>query len=284
MRLMVALLALSLAQAQIPKRIASAAPSITEMLYALGLGGRVVGVTEYCHYPPEALKLPKVASYIKPNMEALLAVRPDLVIIPKTALHSRAPYDQMHLPVLEVQYESVVDIYSAIDAIGNRAGVPERARTLNERIHAELDATRRIAAAAKPESVLFIVGRTPGALDGLVAVGHANYINEVMTLAGGRNIFSDAPGGYPKVGLEDIIARNPEVILDMGEMAQTTGVTDAHKQAVVRLWSRYPILKAVKSRRVHPIASDIYVVPGPRVVELAREFVRLFHPELATNR
>jgi iron complex transport system substrate-binding protein len=113
----------------------------------------------------------------------------------------------------------------------------------------------------------------------MVAVGRASYLTELMELAGGVNAFADAPGAYPKVSLEEMLARDPGVIVDMGEMADTAGVTDAQKLAVERLWGRYPALSAVRASEVHAVADDIFVVPGPRVVEAARVFARLLHPE-----
>jgi ABC-type Fe3+-hydroxamate transport system substrate-binding protein len=109
--------------------------------------------------------------------------------------------------------------------------------------------------------------------------GKSSYLDEVMAIAGGNNIFRDTIAPYPKVTLEELLARNPEVIVDMGEMAQTVGVTERDKREVVALWSRFPSLAAVQRRRVFAVASDIFVVPGPRVVEAAREFARMFHPE-----
>jgi len=127
--------------------------------------------------------------------------------------------------------------------------------------------------------MLFLVWRSPNALEGLIAAGRASYLNELITVAGGVNIFRDAPTAYPKVSLEEILARDPEVIVDMGEMARTAGVTEADKQRVLRLWDRYPSLTAVRTRHVFAVAADIFVVPGPRMVEAAREFARMLHPE-----
>jgi iron complex transport system substrate-binding protein len=125
--------------------------------------------------------------------------------------------------------------------------------------------------------VLFIVGRTPGRIEDLIAAGRTSYLNELMRIAGGDNVFQDAAVGYAKIGLEEILARNPDVIIDMGEMAQT----DLQKQAVAALWRRYPTLKAVRNNQVFAVASDIFVVPGPRVTEAAGELARMLHPEAA---
>jgi len=126
---------------------------------------------------------------------------------------------------------------------------------------------------------MFVIGRTPGALEGLMAVGPSSYLNELMEIAGGENIFEEAAAAYPKVSLEEILARDPEVIIDMGEMADTVGVSEADKRRVEALWKRYPAITAVADDRVFAVASDIFVVPGPRMVQAAQEFFRMLHPE-----
>ncbi|MGH9627017.1 MAG: ABC transporter substrate-binding protein [Bryobacteraceae bacterium] len=263
-----------------PQRILSTAPSITETLFALGLGDRVAGVTSFCHYPPEARKKPVTGTWLKPNLEAVLAAQPDLVIVQKTRVHSASELERLGLKTLEVRQDSIADIYRSIEIIAAAAGVPERAARLNASIRAGLEAVRRKVSSRKPRSMMFIVARTPGSLDGLIAVGPVSYLSEVITLAGGRNVFNDSPAAYPKISPEEILARDPEVIIDMGDMADTTGVTEEHKRSVVELWNRFPGLQAVRNHNVHAVASDIFVVPGPRVVDLAREFARILHPEL----
>jgi iron complex transport system substrate-binding protein len=130
-------------------------------------------------------------------------------------------------------------------------------------------------------SVVFIVGRQPGRLAGLVAVGQGSYLNELFEIAGGTNIFAKASQQYLKISVEELLARNPDVIIDMGEMADTVGVSEEQKNSVVALWSKYPSLKAVQGNGVHAVASDIFVVPGPRIAEAAEAFARLLHPEAA---
>ncbi len=263
-----------------PKRIVSTAPSITETLFALGLGDRVVGVTNYCHYPAATAKIAKIGTYMQPNLEVILALRPDLVITQKTAIHSKSRFEPYHLNVLEITQNSIAEIQSGILAIGDATGAADRARALNQTITKELAAIRAKASTKPAVSVVFVVGRTPGALDGMVAVGSHNYLTEVMELAGGRNIFNDAKPAYAKISAEEILARSPQVILDMGDMSDPTSVTEEHKREVVKLWDRYSNVAAVRDKRVHAIASDIFVVPGPRVIDLARAFAHLLHPEI----
>jgi len=261
-----------------PRRIVSTSPSITEMLYALGLGSRVVGVTTFCHYPPEAATKPKIGNYLEPSLEAIVALRPDLVVAEVSGVRRAERLSSLKLNVIEVDDSTLAGIYESIARIGRAAGVPGGA--LTARIRGSLDQIRRRTENLARPRVMFVVGRAPGRLEDLVVAGRSSYLDEVMAIAGGNNIFRDTVAAYPKVTLEEVLARNPEVIVDMGEMAQTIGVTERDKRAVLALWSRFPTLAAVKQKRVFAVAKDIYVVPGPRVVDAAREFARMFHPEV----
>jgi iron complex transport system substrate-binding protein len=134
------------------------------------------------------------------------------------------------------------------------------------------------AAPLKKTRMMFVVGRTPNRLDGLIVVGQASYLNEIIALAGGENVFRDAVASYPGVSLEEVLARNPDVIVDMGDMADSVGVTEEHKREVVSLWERLASVNAVKQHRVFAVASDVYVTPGPRVVDAAKAFLEMLHP------
>lgn len=261
-----------------PRRIVSTAPSITEMLYALGLGDRVAGVTRFCRYPPEARLKPKIGDYVNPDLEAIAALRPDLVIVQANPVHLRERLENMHLRTIEVDQQNIAGIYESIRVVGEATGVPDRAAKLIESIRSGLEAVRSRAAAFAPVRTMFVVGRSVGRLDGLVVVGRASFLNEVIRTAGGENVFSDALAPYPGVSLEEVIARDPEVIIDMGDMSDTVGVSQEHLREVVALWNRTPSLFAVRHHRVYAIAADMYMVPGPRVVDSARSIFEMLHP------
>ena len=274
LRCLVSLLVAAALLAQ-PKRIVSTAPSTTETLFALGLGDRVVGVSTYCHYPAQVGKLPRVGTYTTPNIEAIARLRPDLVILQKLPKSSASKLTDLGLRVVEVDTGDLHTNLENIMTIGKAVRAPAQAAQLVDGIRRQLAALQQSAAQRKPRSVVFIVGRTPGKLEGLVVVGAGSYLSELLTSAGGVNIFADSPRGYLKTSLEVIVRRNPDVIIDMGDMAETTGVTEAHKQAVVGLWSAQPTLKANASRTVFAVASDIFVVPGPRMLDAAQAFASM---------
>ena len=273
-----ALAAATLLHGQAPRRIVSTAPSITELLYALGRGDRVVGVDRFSRYPTEALKKPKIGDYANPNLEAIAALRPDLVIIPTNPVKLGDRLKTLRLNVLEIDQDSIAKLYVSFRTVGQAAGAAAEAARLTSSVQSQMDAIRKRAAPLKRTRVMFVVGRTPNRLDGLIVVGQASYLNEVIELAGGENVFRDAVASYPGVSLEEVLARNPDVIIDMGDMADTVGVTDQHKREVASLWERLTSVAAVKQHRVFAVASDVYVQPGPRVVEAAQSFFQMLHP------
>jgi iron complex transport system substrate-binding protein len=273
------LAAATLVFGQAPKRIVSTAPSITELLYALGLGDRVAGVDRFSRYPAEALRKPKIGDYANPNLEAIAALRPDLVIIPVNPVNLANRLGTLRLKVLEIDQDSIAKLYDSFRIIGQATGAPAEAAKLSSAVRGQLEAVRVRAAPLKKTRMMFVVGRTPNRLDGLIVVGEASYLNEIIELAGGENVFRDAVASYPGVSLEEVLARNPDVIVDMGDMADTVGVTDAHKREVTSLWERLASVSAVKQHRVYAVASDIYVQPGPRVVDAAKAFLQMLHPD-----
>ena len=266
--------------AQRPERIVSTSPSITEMLYAVGAGDRVAGVTTFCHYPPEVRDKPKIGTYLNPNLETLLALRPDLIV----ALEEHGELvDQLRrigLNVVAVQHNDLAGIYASLEAIGRAVGEEAGARRVIAGIRADLEAVQAKARGLERRRTLFLVGRTPGVIQDLVAVGEGPFLTELIALAGGVNLLAEAGTHYPRAPIEEIYARDPQVVIDMGDMSDTDNVPEGHKQKVVALWrTKFPQLAAVRSGRVYAVAEDIFVVPGPRVGEAARALLRMIHPE-----
>jgi iron complex transport system substrate-binding protein len=280
MRWLIPLLLAATSFGQAPQRIVSTSPSVTEALYALGLGDRVVGVSAHCHYPPEAMKKPKIGSYMTPSVEAIVKLSPDLVILQKVPNQVDASLKRLGMNVLVVDHGDLGSMLESIRIIGRAAGAEARATALTVSIRKRLDAIRARTLALPRRTLLFIVGRTPGRLEGMVAVGKGSYLNNLIEIAGGRNVLADSIAPYPKISLETVIGRDPDVIVDMGDMANTTEITEQHRRSVVELWHRQGSLKSVRNRQVFAVASDIFVVPGPRMVDAALAFARMLYPEV----
>jgi iron complex transport system substrate-binding protein len=258
-------------QAAVPTRIVSTSPSITETLFALGLGDRVVGVSAYCRFPAKAATLPKVGSFLKPNAELIAALRPDLVIVHEVANGIDRRLASLRIPFLIVDRGTLASVFSSIRQIGGSTGVPERADALVADIERRLEAIRRAGAGVPRPRVLFIIGRRPGTLADLVAVGPGSYLNDLVEIAGGANVLAIAgQPEYPRISMEAVLRLNPDVIIDTVDMGDTAAERTARQPINEKLWNAYPMLTAVRMHRLRAATTDALVVPGPRVVEAAQ--------------
>jgi iron complex transport system substrate-binding protein len=250
-----------------PRRIVSTFPSITETLFAIGAGDRVVGVSDFCRYPAEALSIAKVGTYNKPDAERIALLRPDLVIIRKSSGGLADRLSALAIPHVEVTIGSLGDVFSMIREIGNAAGAADRAQTVEAQIRSRLDAIRAETRAGAHPAVLIIVGRTPGMLTNLVAAGPSTYLGELLEIAGGRNALDGSTVSYPRISLETAVRADPDVILDLAAM------TDSIPQSIDP-WRSHHELQAVRNGRVFALPPDPLTTPGPRVAESA-ELLRL---------
>ena len=183
--------------------------------------------SNYCRYPPAALALPKVGTYTKPDPEKIALLRPDLVIIQKTAAALADRLSALGIPHAEVRIGSLADVYTMIKDIGRAAGLAEQAEKLNDGIRSHLESVRTETTGARKPTVLIIVGRTPGTLTNLVAVGPSAYLGELLNIAGGSNVMAESAMTYPRISLETVVRANPEVILDLSMMGHADADQDA---------------------------------------------------------
>jgi iron complex transport system substrate-binding protein len=261
-----------------PSRIVSTSPSITETLFALGLGDRVVGVSEFCRFPVEVASLPKVGPFLTPDPERIAALRPDLVILHSIPNGIDRRLSSLKIPFAVVERGTMGSVFASIRIVGGAAGVPDRAERLIADLTRRFDALRRAAPATSPPTVLFIIGRRPGMLADLVAVGEDAYLDDLIEVAGGRNALAGSRmPAYPRISMETVLRLDPDVIIDTVDMGETVAERTERAAANTRLWRAYPMLKAVTSRRLHAATTDAVVVPGPRVVEAAEWLASLIH-------
>jgi len=258
-----------------PATVVSTAPSFTETVFALGAGKRLVAVSNYCHYPPDVSRLPKIGNYLDPNVEAIARLKPGLVLLHTEQRQTVTQLTAMGIRVLTLRNTTLEDTMASVRQIGDALGMSREGERLERELRGRLRAIEERGKGKPRRTLLFIVGRTPGRLDGMLAVGSGSYLNELMRIAGGRNVLDDSRVAYPQISLEGVIRLDPDVIVDMGDMTATEGVSEAHKRAVVRLWESQPAVRAVQQRSVFAVADDIFVVPGPRVVEAAEAFAAM---------
>ena len=253
-----------------PQRIVSLAPSITETLYYLGLGDRVVGVTQFSYYPPEATLKPKVGSYVDVNVEKILTLSPDLVIGTMDGNEPEKVYllEEAGIPVFVINPRNVRQAVETVATVGHVCGISEKGAALSLQLSKRVDdIIAKIRGREKPLVFLQIN------LKPIMTVNRNTYIHDLIELAGGENITKDEPITYPRISLEEVIQRKAEVIIII--FMERDGQFEQAKLE----WQRWTTIPAVKNGRVHLVNPDIIDQPSPRVVEGLEALARLFHPE-----
>lgn len=261
-----------------PSRIVSTAPSVTETLFALGVGDRVVGVSQFCNYPDEVQKLPKVGSYVKPDVEAIARLAPDLVILQQNSSELNERLSALHIKFIQVPNRTLEDVFTDVQLIGNASGVPDRSPALIAQIKGSLDAIQLKAKSMPSPRVVVIVDRQQGTLNNLIAVGPDNYVNQVLEIAGGTNVLAK-PGvpQYPHISLETVLRENPDVIIDLSGTQKTEEARRASRAGTLALWDQYRDLAAVRNGHVYAGTTDSLVVPGPRTPIAAQRLFEFVH-------
>jgi len=244
------------------------------MIYALGADDLLVGVTSYCDYPPEAQTKTIIGDFASPNVETVLKLRPDLVVVlsdREDVLNKLSPFQ---IPTLVLRQETLDDVFISLKKLGTAIGRQEQAERLSRRIESQLSEIAGPAKSKEHPSVLFVVSRDVGALTGIYSVGKGSYIDQLIEIAGGNNVLGPLPTAYPKVSVEEVLARNPDIIVDMSHGG---GTSPEQIKRVKAIWSALDTVSAVRNNRVYVLDSDVFIVPGPRVVEAANRLDQVFH-------
>ncbi len=260
-----------------PQRIISLVPATTEMLFGMGAGSRLIGVGSYDRFPPEVDKLPRLGGLLDPNIEQLIALRPDLVIVYDTQTDLRQRLERAHIPMWGYRLTVLADVTTTVRALGERVGLSTQAGTLAGNIDTELRAIQaRVAGKPRPRTLL-LFGREPGSLRGINASGGYGFLHDLVELAGGSDVLSDLKQAAVPMSSEMVLTRAPEVIIELhyGGEAWPQSRLDAER----RVWSALPSVPAVRNGRVSLLTGDEFVVPGPRVVQAAEQLARALHPD-----
>lgn len=275
-----------------PERIVSLSPSITEILFALKQGDRVVGVTRYCSYPPEVAEKAKVGGFQDPNFEAIVALEPDLVILRESNEQAAASLRELGIPTLAVCHKNLDGILESILSIGQRCGAEQEAQRVVADLRAEMRLLEEKTAGLSRPRVLFTVERTlkTGKIQdvyvaGRQGTGREGFIDQIIAMAGGQNACPENVQGYCVVSAEGILTMNPEVILDMVPAIMDGGSGgQVDRKAALADWQQLPQIEAVRTGRVYLLDDDYAFIPGPRLVLLAGKVARLIHPEVDWQR
>lgn len=257
-----------------PERIISLSPGHTETLYALGVGDRVVLTDTYSDYPPENKPKAKLNTFPKPNVEEIVSLKPDLVVVLVEGSEFIQQMDARHIKVLKIFPKTFDDTLRDIELLGKVTGTETRAQqiTANMRERAA-SVIARTKNAPRPRVLYELDASDP--TKPFVA-GAGGYFGDLVPLAGGKNVFDDVKQPSAQVSSEQIIARDPEIIL----LADANVPYNPQTPAMVRARQGWSQITAVREGKIFPVNGDVLTRPGPRLIDGLEEMAKLIHPEL----
>ena len=256
----------------VPMRVISLAPSNTEMLFSLGVGNRIVGVTEYCNYPPEANSINKVAGFNTVNLEKVAQVRPELILaIRGNDIESLRSLRQLGIPVFSFDIQNLDQVSSSLRRLGALLGVENRANTIADSLESRVRLVRREMKdiTDKPKVMWGFWG------DPIYTAGAKTMIDDVIETAGGKNMGRLAKGAWPQISLETVVQWAPDVIIT----THVPGGVGHLLNEVNRLRETdgWKLIPAVQSGRIHYVEADWLLRPGPRLVDALQSVAHLLH-------
>lgn len=259
----------------VPARIVSLVPALTETLFAIGAGPQVIAVSSFDTFPPEAQDLPRVGALLDPDMERILAMRPDLVVAygSQTELHAR--FDRAGIRVFSYRHGGVATVLETIHELGALTGRQAGADRLAADLRSRLDRVRLAVRDRQRPRTLLVIERQPGTLRGLYASGGFGFLHDILEAAGGENVFADVAREAVQPSHETLLTEAPEVVIEIRAAADPgPGPTQEMHDA----WSTLAALPAVRDGRLHLLAGQHLVIPGPRLGEAAEALARVLHP------
>jgi iron complex transport system substrate-binding protein len=256
----------------------SLVPAATEMLFAIGAGPQIVGVSSYDHFPAEVEKLPKVGALIDPDTERILALRPDLVVVYGSQTETEARFKKAGVQTFGYRHgatEAILGTFDTIIALGGATGHEAQARAIVAGMKAGLDAVRqRVEGLPRPRTLL-VIGRQPGTLQGVYVAGGSGFLDELLEVAGGENVFDDIKRESVQPSSETLLRRAPDVLLELHASAPAGNFRDVD----IKVWNTLPSIPAVRDHRVQSVIGDFVVVAGPRLPQGAEALARSLHPD-----
>ena len=264
------------AATDVPRRIVSLSPDLTEMIYGVGAFNRVVAVSNYDTYPADVARLPQLGKLDGVSYEKLMALHPDLVVINDV----QAPFmedtlKELGLHVLKASNKSVQEVYSAMLLIGKATGNEKEAAKLVAETREGLDRVARKTAGLPKQPVMLVVDRTPGTLRDLYIATGGSYLADLVEIAGGRIVVPPVALGYRQLDKEELLAINPDTILDLVQ-----GPKSKFAGNPIEAWQEMPELKAVRAHKVFGVNEDFVPHASQRMVQTAELFAKLLHPEV----
>lgn len=256
----------------VPRRIVSLVPALTEMLFAIGAGAQVVGVSSYDAFPPEVKKLPRVGALLDPDTERILALRPDLVITYGSQSNAEAQFARAGIRTYSYRHGGIATILESLRELAGLTGRRADGDRIASDLQARFDAVRiRVRGRPRPRTVL-VFEHDSGTLRSMFVSGGIGFLHDMLEIAGGEDVFADVKRESVQPSVETLISRAPDVIVEI--RANPPPNIDAERRA----WLTLTTVPAVRNGRVHFLSGEYLVVPGPRVAQGVEAFARALHP------
>lgn len=264
-------LVIGFAQEEYPGRIISLSPSVTEILYKLELGDKVVGVTDYCNFPDEVKDKSRIGGYLNINYEAIILLRPDLAIVPiEYGEEIKDVFDKAEIENMTVNTATVEGILSSIEKIGRKCGVKERAEEVITRINDDIDELKEKVEEKSSGRVMIVVGRNKGTFENLYIASKKTFYNELLEILDCENAYTKTDINYPAISLEGVIRLNPDIIIEM-----LPGCADEKKSEIIEEWNFLKDVNAVKNEKVYVFNEDYVCIPGPRFTLILQKIAEI---------
>jgi iron complex transport system substrate-binding protein len=244
------------------------------MIFAIGAGKDVIGVSSFDTYPADVRSLPKVGALLDPDFERILSLKPDLVVVYGSQTDLIARLTRAGVPMFRYEHAGLADVTGTIRALGDRLERTKEGRALADRIDREIDAVRKRVRDKRRPRTIVVFGREPGALRNIYASAGVGFLHDMLEAAGGDDVFTDVKRQNIQATVEILLARAPEVIIEIQPESGWSAARATEERAV---WRSLSALPAVRSDRIYVIADDRLMVPGPRVAEAVRVLAETLH-------
>lgn len=261
--------------AQQPRRIISLVPALTEMLFAIGAGPQVVAVSSYDEFPPEVKSLPRVGALLDPDTERILSLTPDLVVTYGSQVDLQTQMTRASIATFDYRHGGLDHIFTTIRELGQRTGHVQESQAVVAGIEARIAAVKaRVAGKPRPRTLL-VFSRDARALRNVYVSGGRGFLHDMLVAAGGQDVFADVGRESLQASTETILARAPDVILELRSENIPAG---KELDEETQVWSRLAAVPAVRTRRVYFITGQQMTVPGPRVADGIERMAKALHP------
>ena len=258
------------------RRVVSLVPNVTEMLFAVGAGSQVVGVSSYDDFPSDVKALPRVGALLDPDTERILSLRPDLVIVYGSQSGVEGQFTRAGIHVYPYRHAGIESILQAIRDVARLTGHQADGDRVVRDLRARLEAVRMRVRGEQRVRTMLVIGRDVGSLRGVYVSGGVGFLHELLEIAGGDDVFGDITREAAQPSTETMIVRAPQVIVELHPGEQPPAATLQKERAV---WNMLASVPAVRNGRVHLLYGSYLLAAGPRIGQAAEALARVLHPE-----